>query len=443
MKKIKSLVVFVLMAVTFIFSSAAYGEENINVYINNNEISFEQQPVIKNNYTLVPMRTIFTTLGYNVYWDDSEKTVVAIGENNTIQLWIDSTIAFVDGQQIFLDSPATIENGYTLVPLRFIAESSGCEVNWSNEEKAVYITTENPVFYNTENIELSDNTHFVPSADEKVLAESVVKITTDKMQGSGVIVHENGYIATNYHVVEGAERIQIRFNDNSFYADKFYIAGYDSKRDLVILKISKTGLKPVVFRDSSTVKPGEKVISIGSPYGYFNLVTTGVVYGSTGDIIGTSAPIAPGSSGGALFDENGYFIGVVSAYDTDEHYLSIPANYILDIDITKNIPLVEWKNYTPTVTAPEKLTSIYTENGLEVYWDPVYGADYYYIYYSSSPNGEFKKLKNSAKKTDQWQWAYPTCFTINNFNRNEVIYMRISAVKDDVETEKSDVFKIN
>ena len=72
MKKIKLLIISLLIILAFPFCSYAYGQEkSIKIFINNNELSFDNDPVIKNGYTLVPMRAIFTTLGYNVYWDDS------------------------------------------------------------------------------------------------------------------------------------------------------------------------------------------------------------------------------------------------------------------------------------------------------------------------------------------------------------------------------------
>ena len=90
----------------------------MNVFVNGNEISFEVDPINKNNRILVPMRIIFETLGYQVNWIDKDKKVTATKGDSTITLQIDNKNATINNEQVELDVPAMIIGGRTLVPLR-------------------------------------------------------------------------------------------------------------------------------------------------------------------------------------------------------------------------------------------------------------------------------------------------------------------------------------
>ncbi|WP_027400341.1 stalk domain-containing protein [Anaerovorax odorimutans] len=112
----------------------------IKVLLNGKNINFDQPPVNLNNRVLVPMRGIFQELGAEVNWDSAEKKVTAALENNEIELYIGSETAYVNGTEYFLDVPASIISGRTMVPIRFIAQSLKAEVEWKDETKTVEIT---------------------------------------------------------------------------------------------------------------------------------------------------------------------------------------------------------------------------------------------------------------------------------------------------------------
>jgi Do/DeqQ family serine protease len=139
--------------------------------------------------------------------------------------------------------------------------------------------------------------------------------------GSGVIVDaENGYILTNHHVVENADKIQISlFNDDSLDAE---IVGSDAATDIAVLKVDAEGLIDIPIGDSELVEVGDFVIAIGNPFGLGHTVTSGIVsaLGRTGisrngyeDFIQTDASINPGNSGGALVNMRGELVGINSA----------------------------------------------------------------------------------------------------------------------------------
>ncbi len=140
--------------------------------------------------------------------------------------------------------------------------------------------------------------------------------------GSGVIVTEDGYILTNNHVIDDADAIYIRTNDNRKIDAK--VIGKDPKTDLAVIKVNAKGLKPIVIGDSDKLRVAEWVIAIGSPLGenLARTVTQGIVsakgranvgLADYEDFIQTDAAINPGNSGGALVNINGELVGINTA----------------------------------------------------------------------------------------------------------------------------------
>lgn len=118
-----------------------YGQEPVRVMVNNMFCDFSQPPVVENGRTLVPMRSIFEALGAEVSWEEDTQTVTAEGSGHKVELQIDQTTARRDGQEISLEVPAKIINGSTVVPVRFIAESMDCRVDWQEKTRCVIITS--------------------------------------------------------------------------------------------------------------------------------------------------------------------------------------------------------------------------------------------------------------------------------------------------------------
>ncbi len=110
------------------------------VYINDEYLESDVAPVIINGRTMMPMRAVFETLGAQIVWDDTTKTVTGTKEDTSVQIKIEDETAIVDGEKIILDVPATIVEGRTLVPVRFVSEVLGCQVGWDEVEKRVNVT---------------------------------------------------------------------------------------------------------------------------------------------------------------------------------------------------------------------------------------------------------------------------------------------------------------
>ena len=138
MKKI----VLSLLVIMFItsFCEISNAEGQIRVLLNGQEIFFEdQEPVIVNDRTLVPVRKIFEELGLTVGWDEATQKVTGENEGKKIELYINSTAAKINGSGTEIDVPAQIINGRTMVPLRFISESLDKEVTWDGDTMTVDI----------------------------------------------------------------------------------------------------------------------------------------------------------------------------------------------------------------------------------------------------------------------------------------------------------------
>lgn len=145
---------------------------------------------------------------------------------------------------------------------------------------------------------------------------------TQSSLGSGVILSDDGYILTNYHVIEGADKLQVVASGGEYEAK---VVGTDPSSDLAVIKIEASGLPAVEIGSLSDLVTGEWVMAVGSPFGLEQSVSTGIVsavsrsssslYSSESEaiytnMIQTDAAINPGNSGGALVDKNGKLIGI-------------------------------------------------------------------------------------------------------------------------------------
>ena len=180
-----------------------------------------------------------------------------------------------------------------------------------------------------------------PAAQEEglvALYENVspgtVAIITDQGQGSGFVYDAQGHVITNFHVIEGAQTIEVRFT--SGFMAYGTIIGTDTDSDLAIIKVDAPAeeLHPLPLGDSDSLKVGQTVVAIGNPFGLDGTMTVGIISAlgrtldairetpegrpfTAGDIIQTDAAINPGNSGGPLFNTSGEVIGINRAIRTN------------------------------------------------------------------------------------------------------------------------------
>lgn len=163
--------------------------------------------------------------------------------------------------------------------------------------------------------------------------------------GSGVIVSEDGYILTNYHVVNGADEIEVKTNDGRQF--KAEIVGCDSLADVAVIKIKEKvkGLVVAYLGDSDKLRPGDWTIAIGNPFSLTSSVTAGIVSALNRQVSGrdalqsfiqTDAAINPGNSGGALVNLDGELIGInTMIYTRSGGYMGI--GFAIPINMAKRI----------------------------------------------------------------------------------------------------------
>ena len=161
--------------------------------------------------------------------------------------------------------------------------------------------------------------------------------------GSGVIVREDGYIATNYHVIQGANKVEVTLHNGDSYPAR--IVGSDPSNDIAVIKIDAKGLTSATIGDSSTVDVGDLAVAIGNPLGQLGgTATTGIisaldrtldVEGTTLTLMQTDAAINGGNSGGGLFNSKGELIGIVeskaSAVGVEGLAFALPINNVAPI----------------------------------------------------------------------------------------------------------------
>ena len=164
--------------------------------------------------------------------------------------------------------------------------------------------------------------------------------------GSGVIISPQGYIATNNHVVDGADRVTVTLNDGRVFVAK--VVGRDKQTDIAVIKVDTDSLPAVTLADTSKTEVGDRVLAIGNPFGIGETVTSGIVsakgrnVGILADVEGyedfiqTDAAINPGNSGGALVDVDGRLVGINTAIlsrsgGSQGVGLAVPANMVAQV----------------------------------------------------------------------------------------------------------------
>jgi serine protease Do len=161
--------------------------------------------------------------------------------------------------------------------------------------------------------------------------------------GSGFIVSSDGYILTNTHVVENADEVTVRLTDRREFQAK--VIGADQRTDVAVIKINAANLPTVKLGDPARIKPGQWVIAIGSPFGFENSATAGIISATARSLpndsnyvpfIQTDVAVNPGNSGGPLFNLAGEVIGINSQiFSRTGGYMGV--SFAIPIDVARSI----------------------------------------------------------------------------------------------------------
>ncbi len=264
---------------------------------------------------------------------------------------------------------------------------------FDNPEKTSNIAEQGNIEQNITNIQVDESVNSSIEAVAKKAGPSIVGIRTTAAvtnffggsseatgEGSGIIYTADGYIITNYHVIESAveskqSKVEVFLSNDTDTAIEATVVGYNIAFDLAVVKVEKSGLPAIEFADSDEIQVGQYAIAIGNPGGleFIGSVSYGVISGlnrsvavGTGNamsLIQTDAAINPGNSGGALVDITGKLIGVNSVKLVSTGYegmgFAIPSNTVKEI-ITNIIE----KQYEPTPYIGIEISQSYTANQL-------------------------------------------------------------------------------
>ena|GEM_PF-1394294 len=325
--------------------------DDIGIEIDTVPVDGGDAPLMDNGRVMIPLRSVVEYLGGKINWYPEEQQIVGFRGARGFDLVIGSSRAYLnDGSIYFLDVPAKIIGSRTYVPLRFVSEAMGCQVEWDESARVARITTAKI------NIEREL---------EALVLPVLLQVTTDKGAGSGFFYARDGVAITCADLLKDAAWIRVKTSEGVEYqAEKMVV---DSVLGLAKLRVSrKPGEEFPVFRyfdDFTGVEVGEPVYAFGSPWavgvapqagaslsgaaassslpvskayvaGKINAMREGHAdgEGEPGGIntYGVSAVLTAENRGGPLVKENGALLGVNQYAETDgvvETYV-IPAEYI-------------------------------------------------------------------------------------------------------------------
>jgi serine protease Do len=163
---------------------------------------------------------------------------------------------------------------------------------------------------------------------------AVVTMRTAQSLGTGFVVRADGWIATNLHVVIGGPRVKVTLRDGREF-DVVEVLAASPDHDLALVRVEARGLPVLVLGDSDAMRPGDPVVAIGNPLGLEDTVSNGLVSARRKidggfEVLQVSAPIAPGSSGGPLFNDRGEVVGIATAVMQGGQNLAfgVPTRYL-------------------------------------------------------------------------------------------------------------------
>ena len=162
---------------------------------------------------------------------------------------------------------------------------------------------------------------------------AIVTMRTEQSLGTGFVIRADGWIATNLHVIVGGPRVKVTLADREL--DVVEVIAASPEHDLAVVRVEAHGLQVLALGDSDAMRPGDAVVAIGNPMGLENTVSNGLVsarrkFDAGVEVLQISAPIAPGSSGGPIFNDHGEVIGIATAVLEEGQNLNfgMPVRYL-------------------------------------------------------------------------------------------------------------------
>ena len=185
--------IIIFFIIVFISSTTVLASNNkINVVLDGNEIQFDTEPIMIDGRVMIPIRQVVESLGASITWENDTKTIITILFGSVIVFQIDNPYAFGYYGTIELDVPPQIINGRTLIPIRFLVENSGCNVEWDVVSNTVYIKTPFKNILLEENVEniILGNEVTIP-AEYKIIDFAVGDLNNDNLNDLAVVIDKD------------------------------------------------------------------------------------------------------------------------------------------------------------------------------------------------------------------------------------------------------------
>lgn len=301
MKKALSLGLGLSISFTSLNGISASAASTIPVYVNGVKQTYDQQPVIKDYRTLVPIRGISENLGAAVQYRSSDQTVSINDEDTMVTLKIGSKTAYIDGVKKTLDVPAQAINNRTMVPLRFVGEALGAKVAYDSKTQRVHISS-------------TDFVKVVQENKEKVVTIHKIKLGQRYIyRGTGVFVSPSLVLTTETAVHQAEGAVVEMSNGKEVKVEG--VVELDKDKNLALLKLSSpVDVEPVNL--SNEFKTGEKAITLSAKDAVeieiedFSELIVSKFY--------TNTRFTNSFFGTPLFNYNGELIGLSTERDGDD-----------------------------------------------------------------------------------------------------------------------------
>jgi S1-C subfamily serine protease len=296
---------------------------------------------------------VLTLMSLHLYEELRANRVRIMKRKNVHTLLFSSIVAAVFSHSLFASNIFNLELVHLLLPSNAAAQAQSTLSAQPTSSASSLVSSLPDVFQKVEN-SVVQITSTKSNPNQIIIDNGVPSTGRSTALGSGFVYDNQGHIVTNYHVIDGATRADITFTDGNTYSAE--VVSKDPNADIAVLQItsdfSEEKVVPLPLANSSAVRPGEQVISIGNPFGLSGTITTGIVSAkerllpnpdtgfSVPNMIQTDAAINPGNSGGPLLNTQGQVIGMNTAiFSSTGSYsgvgFAIPSN-----TIAKEVPLL-------------------------------------------------------------------------------------------------------
>lgn len=333
-------------------SALAVDVSNVSVVVNGSTYAFSAYNIGGNNY--FKLRDLAYTLSgsdkqFNVSWDGNKDAILlTTGQAYTVvgnemvstataelrYCYPSSATVYLNGAEISLSAYYINDNNY--FKLRDLMEALDIGVGWDDATRTISVDTSQRYISNAK-AALSVEDVVAENIDAVLMLYGYNGKDEQISQGSGFFISSDGQIASNYHVIEGVSTLKAVTNGGTEYKVSIVLA-YNVLDDMVVLQAENAkNVAYSVLGDSDTLEIGEQVVAIGSPHGFMNTVTTGIISAFRGtpelrseDVtdIQTTAAMSSGNSGGPLYNMYGEVVGInYASYSVGQQLnFSIPIN---------------------------------------------------------------------------------------------------------------------